>query len=442
MTDQQGPTMMSCTGNPHLRTPAMDSIAEAGVRFERAYCVNPVCVPSRWSLFSGRLPSAIGQRANPSRHIEHIPEEFEQQAMGWTLRRAGYEVAYGGKQHLPQTNAEKLGFDYICKDERDELADVCAEFLRAKHGKPFLLVASFINPHDICYMGIREFAQTDFDHLLVEKGKRELAELDAALQLPEGVSEEEFFEQICPPLPENHEPTDLEAGAIDALLGQRSFRRSERDKWTDREWRLHRWAYARLTERVDGQIAKVLQALRDSGRDKDTVVIFTTDHGDHDAAHKLEHKTFPYDEVARVPMLVAGPGIEPGRVDADHLVSNGLDLIPTLCDLSGAPLPDGLLGRSLRPVLEGQDPDDWREYVVSEWEFGRMVRTDRYKYILCDRGEHPRQLYDMDADPGETRNLAYQPELADVVARHERMLWEWVDRADDRIGKEYVPARS
>jgi len=156
ITDQQHAGMMSCTGNRWLETPAVDELARAGVRFERAYATNPVCMPSRFSMFSGFYPSSIGMRHNGSK-VTEVVQQMPERAMGWLLRRAGYETVYGGKVHLPGPMGDitRCGFDRLTGDQRDGLADACVEFLGRQHDKPFLLVASFINPHDICYMAIR-----------------------------------------------------------------------------------------------------------------------------------------------------------------------------------------------------------------------------------------------------------------------------------------------
>ena len=116
LTDQQNATMLSCAGNRHVRTPAMDSIAERGTRFERAYCMNPVCVPSRFSLFTGRRGSDIGLLNNNDAHINEIPATIQENALGWQMRRAGYRTAYGGKTHFP------LGIDARRLWLRDYLA--------------------------------------------------------------------------------------------------------------------------------------------------------------------------------------------------------------------------------------------------------------------------------------------------------------------------------
>jgi len=201
--------MMSCAGNRYLRTPAMDGLASRGIRFERAYCANPVCIPSRFSLFTGRLPSEINLPSNATQHLTALPESIRSTGMGWVLRKAGYETAYIGKEHFPKARAADLGFDYLGRDERDGCAQAAVEFLERPHESPFLLVCSFINPHDICYMAIRDFAATDFDRLLLERGQVEIATLDRALERPAGVPDEAFWGELCPPLPPNLEPSRM-----------------------------------------------------------------------------------------------------------------------------------------------------------------------------------------------------------------------------------------
>jgi choline-sulfatase len=416
-TDQQSATMMSCAGNAYLETPAMDSLAADGVRFERAYCTNPVCLPSRFSMMTGRMPSIIDVRSNNHRHVDAVPEEIRATGLGWLLREAGYDTAYGGKVHLPRMTPEDLGFDVITGDERDGLAEACASYIREDRERPFLLVASFINPHDICYMAIRDFAEADIQKRILERGETELAALDEALQIPEGISREAFFETRCPPLPDNFEPQQDEPEAIRELQAQRPFKQSARRTWGEARWRMHRWAYCRLTERVDAQIGHVLDALRASGKVENTVVVFSSDHGDMDGAHRMEHKTAFYEEACRVPLIVSQPGTTPaGAVDETHLVSNGLDLIPTFCDYAGIEPPEDLQGVSFRPLAEGRASATWRGVLPIEGEFGRALVTERYKYALYDRGEHREQLLDLKARPLEMRNAAYDADKRDVLA--------------------------
>ncbi|MHC4070258.1 MAG: hypothetical protein ACYSR8_11930, partial [Planctomycetota bacterium] len=109
----------------------------------------------------------------------------------------------------------------ISNDERQLLADETAKFIKGEHDKPYFMVVSLINPHDICYMALRDFAETESEKRLLKHGTIELATLDKALQMPEGVSEDEFFEKYCPPLPPNYEPQQDEPKAIDYMLDQR-----------------------------------------------------------------------------------------------------------------------------------------------------------------------------------------------------------------------------
>ena len=429
LTDQQNSKMMSCAGNRYLQTPAMDGLASSGIRFERAYCTNAVCTPSRFSLMTGCLPSEIGLRSNDASHIDSIPDNIKQKGLGNLFKHAGYEAVYGGKVHLPKMRVEDIGFDYICRDERDELASVCAEYIKQERNNPFLLVVSLINPHDICYMAIRDFAETKSEKELIRNGAEEIATLDQALQIPAGVTREEFLKNYCPPLPPNFEPQKDEPEAINRLITQRPFRKKAREKWTAERWRMHRWAYCRLTEMVDAQIGKVLNALRESGKENDTLVILSSDHGDMDSAHRLEHKSTLYEEACNIPLIVSLPKVIPaGSVDNQYLISNGLDLIPTLFDFVGIDVPDDLKGLSFRQIAEGKKPTSWRSALPLESENGRMIMTQRYKYMVYDEGKNNEQLIDIQEDPGEMRNSASDTENQNVLSQHRTLFKETFDK--------------
>lgn len=419
ITDQQSAGMMSCAGNRYLNTPALDRLAATGVTFSRAYCTAPVCVPSRFSLMTGRMPSEIGLRDNNYEHIGNIPEHILEHGLGHAFKNAGYDAAYGGKVHLPKMDAIDLGFDYISDNERDELADTCATYIQEEREKPFFLVASLINPHDICYMAIRDFAESEFSKYLIKNGVVEVATLDKALQTPPDISDEEFFDDICPPVPENFEPQKDEPEAVRELLAQRPFRMKARERWSEKRWRQHRWAYHRLTEMVDSQIGVMLDALERSGKAAETVVIFTSDHGDMDSAHRMEHKTAFYEEASHIPLIVSQQDTTAaGTVDTETLVSNGLDLYPTLCDYAGIDVPGDLRGIRFRPVAEGREREQSRDYIPVENEIGYMIVTGEYKYALHDRGENREQLYDLTNDPGETRNALHDSDKQDIVKKH------------------------
>jgi choline-sulfatase len=298
------------------------------------------------------------------------------------------------------------------------LAEETAKYIKGKHDKPYFMVVSLINPHDICYMAIRDFAGTESEKRLAKRGKVEIAMLDKAMKMPAGVSADEFFEKYCPPLPPNYEPIANEPKAAEYMLAQRNFRRQARDKYTDRQWRHHRWAYCRLTEFVDGKIQTILDAIKQSGAEEDTLVIFSSDHGDNDASHRLEHKTTFYEESANIPFAAMWKGqIPAGQVDDTHLVSNGLDLLPTVCDYAGIKGVADPRGKSLRPLFEGKNIK-WRDTLGVENEIGRMVVSkDKLKYIRYDAAGKEERLLDLKKDPHETTYFTDDPNYASKLAK-------------------------
>jgi len=440
MTDQQHSGMMSCTGNEWLKTPAMDRLSASGIRFERAYACNPVCVPSRFSLQTGLMPSTIGMGQNSDSGMAAVTDVMIQQSLGCLFQKAGYETVYGGKVHLPKkmNDLQKIGYRNLTGDSRQGLADACAKFIKGQHTKPFLLFASFINPHDICYMAINDFSRANGE---APAGNVDSKTCEAVLERARKAGDiGAFVEENCPPLPANFEVPEAEPECItQKYLNATPFRAYVREKWTANQWRLHRWAYCRLTEMVDSEIGTLLDALREAGLDDNTLIVFTSDHGDMDSAHRLEHKSVLYEESVHVPFIMSYKGVIPqGVVDDEHLVSNGLDLLPTLCDYAGLETPQGLHGGSLRALVAGKDTERWRDFLICESQNGRMLRTDRFKYCIYDSGENREQLIDLKLDPGEMKNLAQAEDYKDILDAHRRLLRGWVERTGDRIAAEYI----
>ncbi len=444
MTDQQHAGMMSCTSNKWLKTPALDRLAASGIRFEKVYACNPVCVPNRFSLQTGLMPSAIGMSHNGDSARAAVTDAMIEQSLGRLFSKAGYETVYGGKVHLPRKmkGVQNLGYRNLTGDSRRGLADACAKFIKGPHTRPFFMFASFINPHDICYMAINDFNRT--------QGKPPIGNIDsktceAVLDRVRKTGDfNDFVEKNCPPLPVNHEVPEAEPECImKKYINPRPFQAYTREKWTKNQWRLHRWLYCRLTEMVDRQIGILLDALRQAQIEDNTLIVFTSDHGDMDSAHRLEHKQVLYEESVRVPFIMSYKGvITKGVVDGTHLISNGLDLLPTLCDYAGIETPEGMHGGSLRPLAQGKNTSRWRDFVVSESQLGRMLRTDRFKYCIYDSGENREQLTDLKNDPGEMRNLATNEEYQDVLDTHRRLLCRWIERTHDKIAAEYVNVKS
>lgn len=427
MTDQQHAGMMSCTGNKWLKTPAMDSLAREGARFERAYCANPVCVPSRTSMATGVMPGRLGVFDNSSGMKKAaIPDEVDKNSLGRIIKRAGYDTFYGGKVHMCSAlDPSKAGYDEYFSDRRDKLPSACIKFMKKKRDKPFFAVASFINPHDIC------FAYSAYK----STGKHNMASVDKlyqqALSLP--------LDQL-PPLPENYAIPQDEPEAIEAHLSPKAVTPAitMRQKYDEREWRIYRWIYCRLTEQVDKQIGRILDGLKEAGLEEKTLVVFTSDHGNMDGCHRLSSKGLFYEESVRVPLIMTYKGVTPRKNDKEHLVSTGLDILPTLCDYADIKPPAHLLGKSLRGTAEGKTVNEWRSYVASENGWCRMIRSKRFKYCIYDSGENREFLVDLENDPGEMRNMTNNQRYKKVLDEQRQLLKEWIQISDDTAGSKYL----
>jgi choline-sulfatase len=434
MTDQQFADAMSCTmGAKWLNTPAMDSLAESGTLFSRAYSPNPLCMPARNSIFTGRYPHETGVTANRNARID--TEDFLN--MGNYFHRAGYETAYFGKWHLcfDRKNKKAHGFQ-IAKclygnGHDGEVGDLAEQYLVSKQGKldkPLMTVVSLSNPHDIC-----QFSRFQ--------------------KLPSGPVGKTPPADKCPPIPANLEPPKNETDTMTTLRkgyqGPGSL--FPVGNYTNDQWRQLRWGYYRLIEKVDGEIAKVLAALAESGHEKNTIIIFTSDHGDCAGAHRFNQKTVFYDESARVPFIVCRKGVTK-KQRCDKLVNTGVDILPTMLDYAGVAIPKKLPGRSVRPIVAGKTPSDWRNCVVIQNHLsqtvpvdgirataqGRMVRTERYKYCVYDHGTQRESLVDMKNDPLETRNIATDPASKDIIKTHRKLLLAFADKHKDPLSRKML----
>lgn len=424
MTDQQHARMMSCADNKWLKTPAMDSLAQDGIRFEKAYCSNPVCVPSRTSMATGVMSCRLGADNNGTgMRIKQLPAEVDKNSMGKIMRRAGYDTFYGGKVHMCKSLEPKnAGYDQYYKDQRDELPVACLAFMKQKRSKPFFAVASFINPHDICYAHIATKGENKHNVLQLYR---------EACSLP--------LEELTP-LPENYDLPKNEPSAIaDRPIGKAvTPSMLMRKTYDDKAWRINRWMYHRLAENVDKNIGRILDGLKEAGLEDNTLIIFTSDHGNMDASHKLASKGIFYEESVGVPFIMTYKGIIPqGQTDKTHLVSTGLDILPTICDYAGVITPEHLLGRSLRSLAEGKPVENWRLYVASENSWTRMIRTRDFKYcVFLTTNEE--SLVDLKNDPGEMRNIAGDPAFKDILAKHRQLLADWSNTSNDKDASKYL----
>ncbi len=435
MTDTQNRDMVGAYGNPSVGTPHLDRLAAEGQLFDRAYTCCPLCTPARGALFSGIHPPLNGAWANSMAPAENFP------LMGEIFSRQGYRVAYSGKWHLDGTSyfgdgqagggfpqewwydgknyADDLGPERFeqyrsCRSLDDmrrgafqeeeiwahRVADRALDFLSHQDGQtPFLLVASFDEPHAPCVVPGNWLETWDAELIPERPG--------FALPL-EGKPE----------------------------LQQQARVWNQREDWEQaRQQQLKHYLCNRY---VDSQIGRILDAVRERF-DDNTLIVYTSDHGDMMGAHGLVSKgPFMYEETNNIPFILRLPGQQARRLSA---LASHIDLLPTLLDAAQLPIPEILQGTSLLPLLRQEVETVQNDVHMSFSRFGmshdgwgglfpiRSVVTERYKLNLnlFDRDE----LYDLQADPREATNRIEEEDLADVRADLHRRILDHMDRIRD-----------
>lgn len=409
-TDQHTANALSCAGNLDVNTPNIDRLAATGIRFTNAYCSSPLSGPSRGAMFTGHYPDAVNLSTNGA----PMPEFLETQTLGTLVKAAGYECAYGGKWHLPLVDIpdKQYGFDRLHEHNDNGLGEACAEFLSRKHTKPFFLVASYDNPHNIC-----EYAREQN----LPYGNLETPEL-----------------RNCPGLPVNFAKNPYDAAVLENEKAN-NFNVYPSRTFTTEDWRMYRHTYYRLVEKVDQEIGKIIDAIDKNKLWKNTIVIFSSDHGDGVGAHQWNQKSALYEEVINIPLIVTLPQKKNAGIVLPQLVSNGVDFFASVCDWSGVQAPKGTTGKSFRQLVEVGNPQmPHQEYVVTETRFdgsktrGWMVRSEHYKYVLYDKGGHREQLFNMDNDRGEMRNLVMEKVYEKEVQKHRDILANWMEATQVR----------
>lgn len=423
LTDQHINDGLSYLGNPNLNTPAMDALAASGVYFTQSYCTSPVCGPARSSIITGRMPHETGVVWNST----DINPEYP--TIGQIFQKSGYNTAWAGKWHLPESYPQQHDVDSVPgfkvlpfrsldeswalgEDTDAPIAEAAVDYLNTyEEESPFLLTVQFHNPHDICHVPRRpdDYAKAD--------------QIDT-----------------LPPLPPNfeiaaNEPQFLQEKRLQDHYGDELLLTKNYSK---EDWQAYLYHYYRFMEMVDVEIGKVTRALEANGFDENTIILLTSDHGDGAAAHQWAAKLSLYEEAATVPFLISWKGhIPQGVIDREQLVS-GMDVVPTLCDYAAIENPPAFTGKSIRPVLENPD-DRLRDYLVVQLaddkedstRHGRMIRNRRYKYNFYNQGERNEQLFDLWKDPGETQNLAYEPNYQELKAEFKKELGNWIDQTND-----------
>lgn len=416
--DQMRGMDMGCAGNGDVRTPAMDRLAGEGMRLTRCCATSPVCGPNRAILFTGTYATTNRVPGND------LPLPTDLPTLGTIARENGYRTGYIGKWHLDGMPRSKFtpagprraGFDfwaaYNCSHDyfhpryyRDTpevievdgyepvvQTDLALRFLgEHRSGDPSCLVLSWGPPHD------------PYD------------------QVPE--SYRERYDPARITLRPNVQPdTD------NPLAAGKECRRTLADY------------YAAITA-LDDQLARLLDGLETLGLAENTVVVFTSDHGDMLWSHGWMKKQSPYQESVSVPFLVRWPGVVPEGAVSGALLGT-VDLLPTLAGLLGWGRPPGLEGMDLSPLLRGEPGaagpeslllahylagDEAARQGMPEW---RGVRTERHTYVELP-GRRPWLLFDHEADPYEMENLADRPECGGLRDGLARRLGAWLERTRD-----------
>lgn len=439
-------TSLGCYGHPLVKSPNIDRLAKQGVRFETTYCQYPLCSPSRTSLLTGRKPTATGVLTNPGRRADTdepnahphfrdkvpdtvtLPQLFKN--AGFFTARVGKLFHYGvpgeigtsGLDDPPswQQVINPKGVDKEVEDEIHTIAPPNAKgpgrfggtlswlsvandrgehtdgigaaegikLLEAHKDKPFFLAVGFYRPHTP-YVAPKKY----FD----------LYPLD---QIPLPSTPAGFTEQTPKP-------------AITTKKNE--------EEMTDQQRKEAIQAYYAATSYMDAQVGRLLDAVEKLGLAKNTVIVFASDHGYHLGEYGMWQKQSLFEQSARVPFIISAPGAARNGTSVET-PTELLDLYPTLADLFALQAPDYLDGKSLTPLLEGTAVSV-KPAAFTEVRRGKMtgyaVRTFMYRYIEWGKnGADGVQLYDMAADPLQTRNLANDPGLAEARAEMHGMIEE------------------
>jgi arylsulfatase A-like enzyme len=444
MADDHASQAVGCYGSRLNRTPAIDRIAREGIRFDNCFCTNGICAPSRAVILTGKHSHLNGVRDNA------VAFDGSQTTFPKLLRAAGYETALLGKWHL---KSDPTGFDrwtilpgqgeYYNPDliemgrtsrrpgyVTDILTDLAADFLRSGRdaSKPFLLMLHHKAPHRNWQPAERHLALFD-DAVFPEPptlrddyATRSRAAAEQEMTIRDHMTLGSDL-KLGPP------PERLDAAQRQAWERAYGPKREAFQKAGLSGDALLRWKYRRYLQdylgcvaAVDESVGRLLDVLDETGLAEDTLVVYTSDQGFFLGEHGWFDKRFMYEESLRMPLVVRFPGrVRPGSVNAD-IVSN-IDFAPTFLDAAGRGKPGAMQGRSFLPLLLGRTVAGWPEsFYYHYYEFPAVhmakrhygVRTKRYKLIRFYHDIDSWELYDLEADPLETRNVYGDPAYAEV----------------------------
>lgn len=440
IADQHNAKVFGHKGHPHVKTPNLDQFASEGVRFENAITQAPICMPSRTSIFSGQYPHNHGYYGNEGPHPGGLPSLF-----GF-FRQANYRVGAMGIVHLPDRWAyddcdvvhNLRGVDaggaqgyaeYLAErgleneitsdtvdgrvsnlDHEDSLEGWTVRnainFMEQsiESGQPFFLNVNFLKPHSPYFPSRQFWDMYDPEQLTFPPNM----DYDMSLKAPNLQKQVAYFRSGQWT---KYEPRTFEAGRLRKLRG-----------------------YLGCVSEVDYSMGQLLAWLRDNNLEQDTIVVYTSDHGDYACEHSLMEKApgICSDAITRVPSIWRWPGhFKAGHV-AKEIIEN-VDITPTLCALAGLGTKETCDGVDISHLLQGQSGEVHR-VGVTEFAWSKSVRKGNYRYVYYPREMFPAEypdgnfgeLYDLEADPWEMRNLYFEPEYASVVNDMRLELMNWL----------------
>ena len=423
-TDDQTTSTLGCYGNPVVKTPNIDALAARGTRFEQAFVSHPICWASRASILTGM--TARSNRA-PGKG-DRVRKDALEVLYSDLLRKDNYRTGYFGKWHVMAAEKfdRKSHFDEIevigrnpffkkqadgtLRHETDLIVDRGIDFLkRQPKDKPFALNMWF----NACHAEDSD-RRPGIGHFTWPQSANGLY-ADTYIGPPR-LSDPEIFDKL---------PRFLKT----SITRERFFWR-----WnTERKYQTNMRAYYRMVTGIDNAIGRFLKALEEAGLADNTIVIYSADNGYHMANRGLSGKWSHYEEAIKVPLIIADPRVakeKQGQVTKAQALN--LDLPATFLDWAGIATPERYDGRSLKPIVSGQTPKDWRTQTFHEHFAVRNripayegIRTDTLKYVRYLDHDHE-FLHDLKKDPDELVNLAKDPKYADTLVAMRK-------RTDDRI---------
>lgn len=433
LSDDHRAGFLGCAGHPVIRTPVIDWLAREGVRFENAFVTTSICAASRATLLTG----LVERTHKYTFGTPPVAREFMSASYPAELRRAGYRTGFVGKFGVgvhPGATAEMFDSfrpvdrspyfkpqpDGTLRHETEIDGDQAIEFLRSQPAdQPFCLSVSFNAAH------------------------------------AEDADKVNFYPWI-PALDGLYDDVDLSPPRLssdEVFQGHPAFLRESmnRGRWywscdTPEKYQYNARAYFRLISGIDLTIGRVLRELDQQGLAANTVIIFSGDNGYFLGERQLTGKWSHFEQSLRVPLIISDPrrpASERGRVAAEMALN--IDIAPTILDLAGLSIPPHYQGRSLTPILRGEQPSDWRtdffcEHLMDHPEIPKWegVRDQRFIYARYFEQDPPYEfLHDLEGDPDELVNLANDPASAATLRR----LRERTTTLRDQYGGEYTPAK-